>query len=306
MAVLHLDEYANSDTINYADLLHYYDKLDGYLHEMPPEKIISHINRNGKNASTLQRLVVRNYFRWLTEKYSAEIGEEFIDTNYNLEKLLREDESQYIGFYTLTELKQTIEQYMQEIEVLNDNSLYSTDYYGLKAIWYLEWYGVLNESAVSIKLTDVSGDGTKVYIPAEQRTIEIDDTMVADYLSEYKSRTGFKKSENALEENPYKQDTFYRTTSNADISVKTIYNIKDRFRNLCPDERFDKKRLYYAGRYYQMLLAEEKLGQEYSMSNDQHRQMVEQIFNRQMNRQTLEHMIQDYKLYKKGYLENFA
>ena len=80
--------------------------------------------------------------------------------------------------------------------------------------------------------------------------------------------------------------------------------VKDRFRSLCPDERFDKKRVYYAGRYYQMLLREENLGQEYSMANEDHRQIVMQIFNKKMAQQTLEHIIQDYKLYKKGYLEN--
>ena len=302
MSVLYLTEYENTNA--YGDFLHYYDKLDGYLHEMPPEEIVQHINRNGKTSSILQRLVIRNYFSWLVKNHKDDIGEEFINNNYEFEKLLREDESQYIGFYTLQELKQTIEQHTRQIEVLNDSSPYATDYYGLKAMWYLELYGVTNEAAISIKLDDVSNDGATICVPVEKREIKIDDINVAEYLAEYKARTGFKKSENSLEEKPYTQDTFYRTISGIPITMKTIYNIKDRFRNLCPDERFDKKRLYYAGRYYQMFLKEENLGQEYSMSNSDHRQIIEQIFNQKFNIQTLNRMIQDYKLYKKGYLEN--
>lgn len=304
MAVLYLDEYKNSGNISYGELLHYYDKLDGYLHEMSPEEIITHINRNGKNSSILQKLVVRNYFRWLSDNYSAEVSEEFINNNYEFEKMLREDDSQYIGFYTLTELKQTIEHHMRVVESLNNDSKYATDYYGLKAIWFLEWYGVLAESAISIKLSDVADDGSEVYIPAENRTIKIDDVMVSGYLAEYKARTGIKKRENG-EESPYMQDTFYRTTSNADIKVKTIYNIKDRFKDLCPDERFDKRRLYYAGRYNQMLLNEENIDCEYSINNSEHRQIIQQIFNRQFQQSTLERVMTEYKLYKKGYLENF-
>lgn len=294
--VLYLDEYEAVNKI-YGDVLHYYNGLDEYLHKMQPQEILNHINRNGVTSSVYQKIAVINYIRWLAENHISEIDVDLAELNYELDKLLKEDKGCYIGFYNLKELKQAIEKKLQEI---NDRNI---DFNGLKAIFFLEWYGVPIPSAIKIKLSDVSDDGKQIYISNEDRVIFIDDIGVADFFAEYKQQTGFKKFKNEKMV-LYYQDTFYRTTSNARVSPKTIYNARVHFQSVNHDPRFDKKRVYNAGRYFQLLQEEQNFGDVFVCGDEETQSVINKVFNfkKQVDIQIYVRILRDYRLYKKGYL----
>lgn len=295
--VLHLQEFT-SQYLNKGEKLNYYDTLPEYLHEMTVDDILQHINRNGARSSYFQQNAIISYFQWLNKTYNVDIA----DKNYELSKALKQDNKRFVGFYTLKELKQGIEEALQTIE---STSTSERDYDGLIAIFYLEWYGVLPKSAVTIKLTDVSSDGTKIYIPAEDRTIEIDDYGVADYFARYKQKTGFKRFQKSDKEIPYTQNTFYRNTSfrdGSDVNEKTIYNIRLLFVNGSEDDRFAKKRVYYSGRYAEMFKAESELEREFSGSDKASCEIISRIFNTDMTHNQISTLIREYVVFKQSYL----
>lgn len=295
--VLHLEEF-KKQAPRKGDTLNYYDNLPEYLHEMSIEDIIKHITRNGARASYLQQYTILDYFMWLHNNYNIDLATK----NFELKQLLSKNYKTFIGFYTLKDLKQGIEEALQTIEATSTSE---RDYDGLIAIFYLEWYGVLPKSAVTIKLTDVSSDGTKIYVPAEDRTIEIDDYGVADYFARYKKKTGFKRFQNSDKEIPYTQNTFYRNTSfrdGSDINEKTVYNIRLLFVNGSEDDRFAKKRVYYSGRYAEMFKAESELEREFSGSDKESCEIISRIFNTDMTYNQISTLIREYAVFKQSYL----
>ncbi len=297
--VLYLKEFQEQDEI-LGEILNYYDKLPEYLHEMSVKDIMKHINRNGVRSWYLQQKSVLEYFMWLHNNYGIDMTEK----NYQL-KQIRHEKS-FVGFYDLDDLRQGISQGLVKAEDENNATL--PDYSGLKAIFFLEWYGVLPESAVTIQLTDVSVDGKEVYVPAKNRTIEIDDSEVAEYFAEYKAMTGFVKSSRAKSESPYRQKTFYRNTSGrGEITVKTIYNIKLKFLQGCEDLRFEKRRVYYSGRYFQMFKSESELGREFSASDAESCEIIQTIFNNnEMSPAIIATTLREYRVYKAEYLERLS
>lgn len=301
--VLYLKDFEKAEAI-YGKYLRYYDELPEYLHKMSAEEILEHINRNGVISSMYQKIAVKSYIKWLFDNHAEEAGEkELSELNFELHMLLSETSSKYIGFYDIDDLKQGIECKLQELENENPDNLHSTDFSGLKALFFLEWYGIPNEAALSIKLSDVSDDGKTVYVPSEDRTVNITDSMVAVYLSEYKQKTGHKKY-TTKKELPYTQDTFYRNTSSRPINMKTIYNIKCNFQGSSIDKRFEKKRLYRSGRFYEMLCAEKEFGQEYISTDKKSQAVIDRIFNYkdQVQVQRYVCIIREYRLYKSEYI----
>lgn len=296
--VLHLSEYTEQSSKK-GKMLNHYDKLQGYLHEMPVEDIMKHINRNGARSAYLQQYAILDYFIWLHKNFEIDLAEK----NFQLKQLLNQDYKIFVGFYTLKDLKQAISEGLVEAE--NENSVNLPDYSGLVAIFYLEWYGILPDAAISIKLEDVSNDGRTVYIPAQDRTIEIDDKSVANYFAEYKKKTGFKRFKNSEKEIPYPQNTFYRNTSfrGNEITEKTIYNARLKFVDNSEDERFAKKRVYYSGRYAEMIKFETELGKEFSGSDSESCKIISKIFNSDMNYNQIAHILREYAVFKQGYLK---
>jgi hypothetical protein len=213
------------------------------------------------------------------------------------------NEKVYMGFYSLAELKQAIKNGLSKAE--DENNATQPDYSGLIAIFYLEWYGVLPESAITIKLTDVSDDGKEIFMPAENRTITIDDDGVADYFAKYKQKTGFQRYKNSDELTPYVQNTFYRNTARRGgaITVKTIYNIRQKFITSCEDERFAKKRIYYSGRYVALFQAETKRGLEFTCVDDDSHNIICKIFNDELKQNVIATILREYRVFKQGYLE---
>ena len=295
--VLHSKEFENENP-NYSRCLGYYDKLPEYLHEMPVQEIMEHINRNGERSRYLQGRVILTYFIWLHKTYGINMAAK----NFELQQTIGKDKV-YLGFFSLEELKQTIKVWLLKAE--DENNPTQPDYSGLIAIFYLEWYGILPESAITIKLTDVSDDGREVFVPVENRTIAIDDEEVADYFAEYKQKTGFKRPRQN-NESPYTQNTFYRNTSKKGdvITVKTIYNIRQKFITLCEDERFAKKRIYYSGRYAEMYKTEMEINIEYSGTDLESVKVIRKIFNNEeMTYNQIANLLREYAVFKKDYIE---
>lgn len=295
--VLHLKEFEDKNP-NYSRYLSYYDKLPGYLHEMTVEEIMEHINRNGERSRYIQGRVILTYFIWIHQTYSVNMTSK----NFELQHAIGKNKS-YLGFFSLDELKQAIKYGL--LKTGDENNTKLPDYSGLIAIFYLEWYGVLLESAITIKLTDVSDDGKEVFVPDENRTITIDDEVVADYFAEYKQKTGFQRYKNSDELTPYVQSTFYRNTARngSAITIKTIYNIRQKFIALCEDERFAKKRVYWSGRYAEMFKTEMKMNREFSASNSESVEAIDKIFNSDMAHNQIANLLREYAVFKKDYIE---
>ena len=296
--VLHSKEFENENP-NYSRCLGYYDKLPEYLHEMPVQEIMEHINRNGERSRYLQGRTILTYFIWLHKTYGINMAAK----NFELQQAIGKDKV-YLGFFSLEELKQTIKVCLLKAE--DENNPTQPDYSGLIAIFYLEWYGVLPESAITIKLTDVADDGREVFIPSENRTIAIDDGEVADYFAEYKQKTGFQRYKNSDELTPYAQSTFYRNTARRcdTITVKTIYNIRQKFITVCEDKRFAKKRIYWSGRYAEMFKAEMKMDSEFSTYNSESVKIIGNIFNdEEITYDKIASLLREYAVFKKDYIE---
>ena len=295
--VLHSKEF-EEEFPNYSRCLSYYDKLPEYLHEMPVQEIMEHINRNGERSRYLQGRVILTYFIWLHQTYNVNITSK----NFELQQAIGKNKV-YLGFFSLDELKQAVKVCLLKAE--DENNPTQPDYSGLIAIFYLEWYGVLPESAITIKLTDVSDDGREVFVPDENRTITIDDEEVADYFAEYKQKTGFKRPRQN-NESPYIQNTFYRNTSKKGdvITVKTIYNIRQKFITSCEDERFAKKRIYWSGRYAEMYKTEMEMNIEYSGTDLESVKVIRKIFNNEeMTYNQIANLLREYAVFKKDYIE---
>lgn len=295
--VLYLKEF-ESENPNYSRCLGYYDRLSEYLHEMPVQEIMEHINRNGERSRYLQGRTILTYFIWLHKTY----GIDMVSKNFELQQTIGKDKI-YLGFFSLEELKQAIKVCLLKAE--DENNPTQPDYSGLIVIFYLEWYGILPESAITIKLTDVSDDGREVFVPAENRTITIDDDGVADYFVEYKQKTGFKRPRQN-NESPYTQSTFYRNTSKKSdvITVKTIYNIRQKFITSCEDERFAKKRIYWSGRYAEMYKIEMEINIEYSGTDLESVKVIRKIFNNEeMTYNQIANLLREYAVFKKDYIE---
>lgn len=295
--VLYLKEF-ESENPNYSRCLGYYDRLSEYLHEMPVQEIMEHINRNGERSRYLQGRTILTYFIWLHKTYGINMAAK----NFELQQTIGKDKV-YLGFFSLEELKQAIKVCLLKAE--DENNPTQPDYSGLIAIFYLEWYGVLPESAITIKLTDVSDDGREVFVPVENRTITIDDEEVADYFAEYKQKTGFKRPRQN-NESPYIQNTFYRNTSKKGdvITVKTIYNIRQKFITLCEDGHFAKKRIYWSGRYAEMYKTEMEINIEYSGTDLESVKVIRKIFNNEeMTYNQMANLLREYAVFKKDYIE---
>lgn len=293
--VLHLEEYAEHDK-NKAGVLNHYDKLSEYLHEMDIEDIVTEIKRHRTRSEYIQQLAISDYFIWLSENYKINLA----DKNYALKEFIKKSKNDYQGIITLEQLKKSIEENLVIAESGNTNKL--PDFSGIKAIFFLEWLGVLPKSAITIKLTDVSNDGRQVFIPAENRGITVDDDDISRYFSEYKQKTGFKRSPKYKKETPYRQDTFYRNTRNSEINEKSIYNARQPFVEACGDKRFSGTKIYDSGRYYQMFKAECSYNDEFSASDKGSCEIINKIFNDNLSYSQTTSIIRDYMKYKETYL----
>ena len=226
-----------------------------------------------------------------------------MEKNFKLRNLIEKSKNDYRDLLDIEQLKHSIE---ENLNIAEDGTAKALpDYSGLKAIFFLEWYGVLPGAANTIKLIDVSDDGKQVFVPAENRTIFIDDDDIARYFAEYKQKTGFKRVRNSEKEYPYVQNTFYRNTDlrEGKINEKTIYNIRQKFINACGDKRFSKKKIFYSGRYNQMFKEEYKFGNEFSPSDKESCDIINKIFNSNLSYTQTSAIIRDYKFYKQTYMD---
>ena len=295
--VLHYDEFCKADE-KQGKRLAYYHKLTDTLHQMDNKDIISHINRFGSKKVWFQQDTVIKYFKWLHNEYGIDMTEKVFD----LQRQIENSNIDYIGFYSLNDLKRGIEDAVMTLET-SEHPKAHADYDGLYAVFYLEWFGVKPQSVHTIMLENVTDMGRKVYIPAEDRIVEITDEAVSNYLWEYKNKTGAFCKEDKVE-TLYKGDTYYRTTRpcNPDRADRRIYNARSRFVQSCEDIRFSKNNIYLSGRFYEMLMIEKKESMEFSI-NTKYFDRIRKIFNEpDVADNTINIWIGEFYKYKRTYL----
>ena len=300
--VLHLEEYSLEND-NYSKLLSYYDKLPTMLHEMSAEKILKEMNRNGTKSFYQQKAAISNYLLWLTNTYGIDVNDLYFALYQNDNK----QTFKFVGFFDFQDLQKGIIDAELTIEA---NSTAEHDYNGLYCVFYFEWLGVPLESFITIRLEDVTELGKKVYIPAEDRTIEIDNDTIADFIWNYKNTTGRKRSGKQKNITEYKQNTLYRTIKGDEINKKTVYNARNNFVSESGDKRFSKNRIYDSGRLYELYQEELKYDQEFKLiaknsePNDEIRQIIKKVYNKpDMSNELITTYLRDYSVYKKEYLE---
>ena len=300
--VLHLEEYSSQND-NYSRLLSHYDKLPTMLHEMSAEEILKEMNRNGTKAFYQQKAAISNYLLWLTNTYGIDVNDLYFALYQNDNK----KSFKFVGFFDFQDLQKGIIDAELTIE---SNSTADRDYDGLLCVFYLEWLGVSSDSFLSIRLEDVTEIGRKVYIPAEDRTIEIDNDTIADFIWNYKNTTGRKRSGNQKNITEYKQNTLYRTTKGDEINKKTVYNARNNFVSESGDKRFSKNRIYDSGRLYELYQEELKYDQEFKLiaknsePNDEIRQIIKKVYNKpDMSNELITTCLRTYNVYKREYLE---
>ena len=230
-----------------------------------------------------------------------------IDLYFALSKNDNRQTFTFVGFFDFQDLQKGIIDAETTIEA---NSTSDRDYDGLLCEFYLEWLGVSSDSFLSIRLEDVTELGKRVYIPVEDRTIEIDNETISDFIWEYKNTTGKRLSERQKKITEYKQNTLYRTTKGDEINKKTIYNARRNFVSESGDKRFSKNRVYDSGRFYALYHEELKYSQEFKLetnssdANDEIRQIIRKVYNRpDMSNELITTYLRAYSVYKKEYLE---
>ena len=300
--VLHLEEYSLEND-NYSKLLSYYDKLPTMLHKMSADEILKEMNRNGSKSFYQQKAAIANYLLWLTNTYDIDVS----DLYYALYQNDNKKSFKFVGFFDFQDLQKGIVDAELTIEA---NSTADRDYDGLLCVFYFEWLGVPLESFITIRLEDVTEFGRKIYIPAEDRTIEIDNDTIADFIWNYKNTTGRKRSGNQKNITEYKQNTLYRTTKGDDINKKTVYNARNNFVSESGDKRFSKNRIYDSGRLYELYQEELKYDQEFKLiaknsePNDEIRQIIKKVYNKpDMSNELIATYLRAYSVYKNEYLE---
>ena len=300
--VLHLEEYALQNN-SYGNLLSYYDKLPQFIHEMSAEEILKEISRNGTKTFYQQKAAIANYLLWLNNTYGIDVN----DLYFALSKNDNKKSFKFVGFFDFQDLQKAIIDAELTIEA---NSTADRDYNGLYCVFYLEWLGISLESFLTIRLEDVTEFGRKVYVPAEDRTIDIDNNVISDFLWEYKNTTGRRRKGNQKNITEYKQNTLYRTTKGDEINKKTIYNARNNFVSESGDKRFSKNRIYDSGRFYALYQEELKYNQEFkfitknSEPNDEIRQIIKKVYNKpDMSNELMTTYLRTYNVYKREYLE---
>lgn len=300
--ILHLDEYALQNS-NYSKILSHYNKLPTMLHEMSFDDVLEEMNRNGTKAFYQQKAAIANYLLWLTNTYGIDVN----DLYFALYQNDNRKTFKFVGFFDFQDLQKGIIDAETTIEA---NSTADRDYNGLCCVFYLEWLGVSSDSFLSIRLEDVTELGKKVYIPSENRSIEINNETISDFIWEYKNTTGKRLSERQKKITEYKQNTLYRTTKGDEINKKTIYNARRNFVSESGDKRFSKNRIYDSGRFYALYQEELKYSQEFKLetnspdTNDEIRQIIRRVYNRpDMSNELMTTYLRAYSVYKKEYLE---
>ena len=300
--LLHFEEYALQNS-NYSKVLSYYNKLPQFLHEMSADDVLKEMNRNGTKSFYQQKAAISNYLLWLTNTYGIDVN----DLYFALSKNDNRQTFTFVGFFDFQDLQKGIIDAETTIEA---NSTADRDYNGLYCVFYLEWLGVSPDSFLSIRLEDVTELGKRIYIPAENRTIEIDNDTISDFIWEYKNTTGRRCSGRQKNITEYKQNTLYRTTKGDEINKKTIYNARRNFVSESGDKRFSKNRVYDSGRFYALYQEELKYSQEFKLetnspdTNDEIRQIIRRVYNRpDMSNELMTTYLRAYSVYKKEYLE---
>lgn len=293
--VLYLDEFISDVHEVYGKVLRAFEPYDKYLHELKLDVILEEIN--GTKSFYRYKAALNMYLKWLNDKY----GIDTIDIYYDLNHVCNSNNFEYIGFLTFEDLYSAIHEAELVIESDEDNG--SKDYTGLIALFYLEWLGIKMEDFISIRLNDVTNMGKTVYVPSLDKSINIENEIISDYLWSYKNTHGRQRDVHSKAITPYKQNTLYRTIRNGEVSIKTIYNVRQRFVKASGDERFAKKRVWYSGVYYRTYQRELKECTELKYNNEYSFKVVGEMMNIEPTQQIVTMFIREFRAYKKLFMK---
>ncbi len=277
--ILNYDGFKNVDA-HAASMISRLSESENYLHEMEIDEVKSFLVSDGMKSFYAKKTSVTKYLVWLFETH----GIETYKLNFEIERLKASNtEFENTYFFSLDDLHNAVNQRIEET-ILKDRS---TDFEGLRVFFLLQWYSVTMEEFISIGLSDVSAN--KIYIPLTKRVVIVDD-KTSDVVLNYKNTTSYvdERGHNIT----YKQNTLLRTKRQQDVTIKTLYNVKNKFATVCKDSRFKQNRISDSAKYYELIEVENKLGRDIDTTD---KDLLLQMFDRD---KTYLDILMDFKKYK--------
>lgn len=219
------------------------------------------LSAKGYRSYERRRLSVLKYLKWLYNSQQVDVSELYALVQSCKTK---DVELHKTYFFSLEELRSTLEKGIEEVTVACEFQSENRDFDGLKVFFLLQWYGVDRQEFISIRLYDV--DGNKIYIPATDRTIIVDE-KTAKVITEYKNKTGvIIYTKDGEERNyPFTQNTLLRSKSPKPVKEKSINNLFTPFNKCNQDSRFANNNVFKSGRYLELLEVEKQLGRDINM-----------------------------------------
>lgn len=250
------------------------------------------LSAKGYRSYERRRLSVLKYLKWLYNSQQIDVSEVYALVQSCKTK---DVELHKTYFFSLEELRSTLEKGIEEVTVACEFQSENRDFDGLKVFFLLQWYGVDRQEFISIRLYDV--DGNKIYIPATDRTIIVDE-KTAKVITEYKNKTGVTiYTKDGEEKNyPFTQNTLLRSKSPKPVKGKSINNLFTPFNKCCQDTRFANNNVFKSGRYLELLEAEKQLGRDINMHDFD---IIKQILRNDITTPSSAwEKVEDFKKYK--------
>lgn len=250
------------------------------------------LSAKGYRSYERRRLSVLKYLKWLYNFQQVDVSELYV--------LVKNSKAEDVElhktyFFSLEELCSTLEKGIEEATVDCEFQGVNRDFDGLKVFFLLQWYGVDRQEFISIRLYDV--DGNKIYIPATDRTIIVDE-KTAKVITEYKNKTGVTiyTKDGGTRTCLFKQNTLFRSQRPEPIKVKSINNLFTPFNKCCQDTRFANNNVFDAGRYLELLEVEKQLGRDINMHDFD---IIKQILRNDITTPSSAwEKVEDFKKYK--------
>lgn len=292
--VLYLNEFKNYH-LPYGMAMSKYSQLTGdkVFHELPAQEIVKMMVQHGAQTLYRYKSAINCYLKWLTENYKINTSDLYFELNH----IDLSDYVEFIGFYNFKDLNDSL--YESEVTA-EANSEVLSDRNALYTVFYLQWLGIMPPDTITIRLTDVTEFGHRVYIPSLDKTLAIDNDVIANFIWNYKNTEGIIANPHDKKIRLYTQDTLCRTTRNNDFKIKSIYSQRSNFILATGDKRFSKNHIFYSGCYDRMWQTEKRLNRQLGVSDTN---IISEIFGRtEMNVSNTTVIMREYRKYKQGRL----
>lgn len=286
--VLYLNEfleYANNLDNTWAIKLQRIKKFETekkYLHDMTGDELINLTNSTGTRGVYMYRQILIKYLQWLKREY-------FFDTSAKIYKLKNTPtDNTFIGFLNIKELREAVD---EAIDTAQYNGI-SVNVPLVTAVYYLEWYGVRKDDMLSIMRDNVTDLGRKIFVPAQDRAIEIDDEQAADFFQTYK----YMEEIEGIRKIVLKGDTLLRTSHEGikNTALRKVYASMDDIRLHC-------NVTFESGACYRLYQIEQKQHSPI-ITNENFLQIKSEFHLHEMSSQTAHRLLRLYAGYKEAYI----